>query len=63
LTEIYYFLECEPHAGMHIDGHVVPVRPGICILIPPGVRHSAIGKMKVLIVVMPKFDANDEWFD
>ena len=24
---------------------------------------SLIGKMKVLIVVYPKFDAEDEWFD
>jgi hypothetical protein len=23
---------------------------------PPGVRHRAIGQMKVLIVVLPKFD-------
>jgi mannose-6-phosphate isomerase-like protein (cupin superfamily) len=63
LTETYYFLECGADAGMHLDGSIVPVRPGICILIPPGVRHSAIGKMKVLIVAMPKFDPDDEWFD
>ena len=63
LTETYYFLECGPDAAMHLDGAVVPVKPGICILIPPGVRHSALGKMKVLIVAMPKFDPADEWFD
>jgi hypothetical protein len=27
------------------------------------VRHRAIGRMKVLIVALPKFDAADEWFD
>lgn len=63
ITETYYFLECEADAAMHLDGSTVPVGPGICILIPPGVRHSAVGKMKVLIVAMPKFDPNDEWFD
>jgi len=63
LTETYYFLECGPDAAMQLDGERVPVKPGICILIPPGVRHRAIGKMKVLIVVLPKFDAGDEWFD
>ena len=63
LTETYYFLECGPDAAMQLDGERVPVRPGICILIPPGVRHRAIGRMKVLIVVLPKFDAADEWFD
>ena len=31
------------------------IRPGI--VIPPGVRHRAVGRMKVLIVVLPKFDA------
>jgi hypothetical protein len=36
---------------------------GVCIMIPPGVRHRALGKMKVLIVVLPKFDPEDEWFD
>jgi mannose-6-phosphate isomerase-like protein (cupin superfamily) len=63
LTEAYYFLECGPDAAMHLDGEIVPVRRGFSILIPPGVRHSAMGKMQVLIVVTPKFDPADEWFD
>lgn len=61
LTETYYFLECEPEAKMQLDDEIVDVRPGLCILIPPGVRHRAIGRMKVLIVVFPKFDPEDEW--
>ncbi len=63
LTETYYFLECGPGAGMQLDDEVVAVKPGMCILIPPGVRHRAIGKMKVLIVVFPKFDPADEWVE
>jgi mannose-6-phosphate isomerase-like protein (cupin superfamily) len=63
LTETYYFLECGPDARMQLDDDLVPVRPGMCIMIRPGVRHRAIGRMKVLIVVLPKFDADDEWFD
>ena len=63
LTEAYYFLECGPDAAMYLDGEVVPVRAGMSILIPSGVRHSALGKMRVLIVVFPKFDPADEWFD
>jgi mannose-6-phosphate isomerase-like protein (cupin superfamily) len=63
LTEVYYFLECEPGAQMQLDQQVVDVEPGQCILIRPATRHRAIGKMKVLIVVSPKFDAQDEWFD
>jgi len=63
LTETYYFLECAPGAKMQLDDDIIPVRPGMCILIRPGVRHRAIGKMKVLIVVLPKYDHEDEWFD
>jgi mannose-6-phosphate isomerase-like protein (cupin superfamily) len=63
LTETYYILECGPAAAMELDGQRRPVKPGVAILIPPGVRHRAIGVMKVLIVVFPKFDPADEWFD
>lgn len=63
ITETYYFLECGPGARMELDGEQIPVKPGICILIPPGVRHRALGKMKVLIVAIPKFDPADEWMD
>ena len=61
ITETYYFLECGPDARMELDGETVPVRPGMCVLIPPGVRHRALGRMKVLIVALPKFDPADEW--
>ena len=63
LTEAYYFLECEPEAAMQLDGELIAVRPGMCILIRPGTRHRAVGRMKVMIVAMPKFDPHDEWFD
>ncbi len=63
VTETYFFLECAPDAKMEFDGEIVPVRPGICIRIPPGVRHRAIGRMQVLIVAIPKFDPVDEWLD
>lgn len=63
LTETYYFLECAPDAQMQLDDERIAVHPGMCILIRPGTRHRAIGKMKVLIVCLPKFDPHDEWFD
>ena len=53
LTETYYILHCEADAAMALDGKIFPVRPGMCILIRPGVRHRAIGRMTVLIVVSP----------
>jgi mannose-6-phosphate isomerase-like protein (cupin superfamily) len=63
LTETYYILDCGPDAQMQLDDRVIPLRPGLCILIRPGVRHRAIGPMTVLIFVLPKFDPADEWFD
>ena len=63
MAETYYFLECAADAKMQLDDEMIDVHPGMCILIRPGVRHRAIGRMKVLIVVLPKFDADDEWFD
>lgn len=60
LTETYYFLECESDARMQLDDEIIPVKPGMCVMIPPGVRHRAIGKMKVLNIVYPKFDPSDE---
>jgi quercetin dioxygenase-like cupin family protein len=61
LTETYYFLECEPDARMQLDDEIIPVTAGMCVMIPPGVRHRAIGKMTVLNIVYPKFDPSDEF--
>jgi len=63
ITETYYFLECAPGAAIELDGEILPVKAGICVLIPPGVRHRAIGEMRVLIVALPKFDPADEFLD
>lgn len=63
LTETYYFLECDSNARLQLDDEVIQVKPGMCVMIRPGTRHRAIGKMKVLIIVFPKFDHLDEWFD
>jgi mannose-6-phosphate isomerase-like protein (cupin superfamily) len=60
LTETYYILECGPDAKMQLDEEIIPLKPGRCVVIPPGVRHRAIGAMKVLIFVLPKFDPGDE---
>lgn len=63
LTETYYFLECEPGAQMQLDEEFIDVHPGMSIMIRPGIRHRAVGRMKVLILAIPKFDPEDEWFD
>ena len=61
LTEVYYVLDCDPDAAMELDGERVPVRPGLAVLIPPGTRHRAVGKMRVLVMSHPQFDPADEW--
>ena len=63
LTEVYYFLQCDSGAHMQLNDEKLPVHPGMCVLIRPGTRHRAIGRMQVLILVLPKFDPTDEWFD
>ena len=62
-TETYYILECEPGAAVELDGERVTVKPGVAVMIPPGVRHRAVGRMTILNVVVPPFDPADEWFD
>ena len=48
---------------MQLDHEIIDVHPGMCIMIRPGTRHRAIGEMKVAIVVIPKFDPEDEWME
>lgn len=59
-AEVYYFLECDSDAKLELNDSIFPVKPGDCVLIRPGTFHRAIGKMRVLIVSMPKFDPLDE---
>jgi mannose-6-phosphate isomerase-like protein (cupin superfamily) len=61
MTEIYYILEGT--GEIELDGERHPVRPGDAILIKPGCRHRAIGRLRVLNVPVPAFDAADEFFD
>jgi mannose-6-phosphate isomerase-like protein (cupin superfamily) len=63
LTETYYILECGSDARMQLNDEIIPIRAGMCIVIPPGVRHRAIGQMRVLNIVVPKFDPADEFED
>lgn len=63
ITETYFFLEVEPDAQIELDGQIFPVEPRTAVVIHPGTRHRAIGRMKVIIIASPKFDASDEWFD
>jgi mannose-6-phosphate isomerase-like protein (cupin superfamily) len=61
LTEIYVILEGEGH--LELDGEKIPLRPMTSVMILPGCRHRAVGKLKVLNLVIPQFDPADEHFD
>lgn len=61
LTEIYLVLEGEGY--IELDGERYPVKPMTSILIRPGWRHRAVGRMTIINVAIPAFDATDEWFD
>lgn len=62
-TETYYVLECDADATLELDDDRLPLKTGVAVVIPPGVRHRAVGRMKVLIICVPEFDPADEWFD
>lgn len=61
LTEIYLILEGQGY--LELDDARVPVKPMTAILVKPGCRHRAVGKLRVAIVPVPAFDPADEWFD
>ena len=64
-TEVYHVLEGE--GTIELDEDRQPLRPGVSVLIPPGVRHRAVvtpgQTMTILNFVMPPFNPSDECFD
>ncbi len=61
LTEIYLVLEGE--GRIELDGDAFPIKKGTTIMIKPGCRHRAVGKLKIINIPIPAFDPEDEWFD
>jgi mannose-6-phosphate isomerase-like protein (cupin superfamily) len=61
LTELYFVLKGRGH--MELDGARYRIRPGSAVLIKPGCRHRAVGRLTILNVPVPAFDPADEWFD
>lgn len=61
MTEVYVVLE---GAGeIELDGERFPLKPLTAVMIQPGCRHRAIGRLKILNIPIPAFDPADEWFD
>ncbi len=61
LTELYLVLAGKGH--LELDGRRVPVKPMTAVLIKPGCRHRAVGRLRIVNVPVPAFDPADEWFD
>ena len=62
-TEIYYILDCTDDAAIELGSERITVEKGQAVMIAPGVRHRAVGRMTILNIVVPPFDPADEWFD
>ena len=58
-TELYYVLE--GNGTVRLDGVDHEVRKGSLVHIPPGVIHSASGRMRVLVVGIPDI-SDDDYF-
>ncbi len=59
-TELYYVLAGE--GTVTLDGMEHPVRQGSVGHIPPGVVHSAQGRVKVLVIGIPDIAEDDLFF-
>ena len=57
VTETYYVLEGT--GQIELDEQAYDIHPGTIVHIRPGTRHRAIGKLKVLNIVIPPFDPDD----
>jgi mannose-6-phosphate isomerase-like protein (cupin superfamily) len=60
-TETYFVLEGE--GSIELDGRREPIGPGSVVHIPAGVRHRAVGRLRILNIVQPPFDPADEFLD
>ena len=63
LTEVYYIISCGTDAEMVLGEERFPLHPDLLFYIPPGTVHYLEGEAEVLIVVSPKFDPEDEFFE
>jgi len=59
-TELYYVLEGD--GTVTLDGVEHAVRQGSIVQIPPGVVHSASGRVKVLVIGIPDIAEDDLFF-
>jgi len=59
LTEFYYVLEGEGELQLNDD--VVKLEPHTLVMIKPLTKHVARGNLRILNIVIPPFDEEDEF--
>jgi mannose-6-phosphate isomerase-like protein (cupin superfamily) len=60
-TEVYYILEGK--GKLDLDDETVDLKPGMAVLIPPGIRHRGHGDFKTLVIGAPAQIPEDEYTD
>jgi mannose-6-phosphate isomerase-like protein (cupin superfamily) len=60
-TEIYYILEGKGKMELPKD-EVIDLKPGVVIMINPGIHHRGYGDFRALIIGIPALQENDEHF-
>ena len=56
-TEVYYVVSGT--GRLVLDGETVPLRPGTCVEVKPGIVHSAHGDVEVLVLGIPSIRESD----
>ncbi len=59
-TEIYHILEGE--GTLEVGEESIPLNPGQTILIEAGTPHRGYGDFETIVVAIPAFDPEDEFF-
>jgi len=62
-AEVYYILSGTGH--MELGDETVAVEPGLVVTIDPGTPHRLVsaGGVRTIVVAVPPFDPEDEYFD
>lgn len=55
--EIYYVIDGS--GRMQLDDQEIELQPGVVVYVPRGVKHKAWGKLKVLVICIPRGVLND----
>ena len=59
-TEFYYILEGE--GTLEVGDDSLKLTPGLLVRIDPGTPHRGHGDFKTLVIGVPAWDPEDEWF-